>query len=220
MPDTLHLRAAGVFLPESEAAAEAALEAHRDTLPRASARRMSALGLAFDLVMAGESPAEADSLTLATEYGMTRTLEDYLASFPSPSPLAFQNSIHPAGIEQYLVPRRLALGEFLPLAGEGATLVASALRALFLTQAPVRRLVLGEERGTWMSDADCGAQRTFALRLTLGTEAAGSLATLTRLPSGTGGERLTPYDFAAALAARRPVDVGCTDIGFFRLAWR
>ena len=44
MPDTLHLRAAGVFLPESEAAAEAALEAHRDTLPRASARRIRRAG--------------------------------------------------------------------------------------------------------------------------------------------------------------------------------
>lgn len=220
MPDSLFIRSAAVFLPDTEAAASAALEARRDTLPRASARRMSLMGLAFDLVMDGESPAETDSLTLATEFGMTRTLEDYLASFPSPSPLAFQNSIHPAGAEQYLVPRRLALSEFLPLAGEGVPLLAGALRSLFHSRAPVRRLLVGEERGTWMSDADCGAPRTFAFRLTVSDEVDGALGELTRHPSGEAGGRLSPPGFAAALAERRPVCVGCDDIGFFHLTWR
>ncbi len=220
MPDTLFIRSASVFLPESETAAEAALEAHRNTLSRSAARRMSAMGLAFDLVMSGESPAEDEALTLATEYGMTRTLEDYLVSFPSPSPLAFQNSIHPAGIEQHLVPRRLALREFLPLAGEGPALMAAALRSLFLCESRVMRLVVGEERGTWMSEADCGAERTFAFRLTLSRDEAGSLGSISRLPAGSAGERLAPFDLTAALNDRRAADVGCDDIGFFRITWR
>lgn len=217
MSTPLYIRSVAVFLHTEEGGAAAALEARRDALPRAIARRMSALGLAFDLVLRDDPPAEDDLLVLATEYGMSRTLEDYLDSFPNPSPLAFQNSIHPAGAEQVLVPDRRRVREFLPIAGEADLLLPSAIRAIRLARAPVARLLLGEELATRLTRSGLAAARTWTARLTLTRDSDDALGTLTPCDSG---DPVTSEAFAEAVAARRDLRFGNPDQGFTALAWR
>ena len=217
MARPLYIRSVGLFLPASPAEAESALESHRDTLPRTVGRRMSALGLAIDAVMAGEALTENDPLVFASEYGMSRTLEDYLDSFPAPSPLSFQNSIHPAGVEQHLVPGKRRLREFLPIAGEARLLLPAALRAISLAQADTARLLLGEERGTRMTEAGCASDSTFALRLTLSADETGAIGSIT---SGEHGGYITPIGFAEAVRDRAPLDFGTPDTGYRSLRWR
>lgn len=217
MSTPLYIRSTAVFLHGASDAADAALEARRDELPRAIARRMSAMGLAFDLVLRDDPPAEDDLLVLASEYGMSRTLEDYLDSFPNPSPLAFQNSIHPAGAEQVLVPDRRRVREFLPLAGERDLLIPAAIRAIRLAPAPVARLLLGEELATGLTRSGLASARTWAARLTLTRKPEGALGTLTPCDAG---DAVSPEAFAEAVAARRPLRFGNPDQGFTALDWR
>lgn len=216
MRKPLYIRSVAVFAHADEASAQAELESHRDTLPRAVGRRMSAMGLAIDRVMAGETPAEEDLLVFASEFGMTRMLEDYVASFPCPSPLAFQNSIHPAGMEQYLVPAHRKVREFLPLAGESTLLLPAAFRALALAEAGVARLIVAEEAGTTLTAAGCGASRTFAFRLTLSADPAPAIGTLR--PCET-GERHDLETFVQAVADRRSLQLGTPDTGYWSLDW-
>lgn len=221
MNTPLYLRSHATFAPDDEALALAELEAYRDTLPRAVGRRMGTTGLIFDRLMEGESPAPEDAMILASEYGVTRTLEEYLAGFPAPSPLAFQNSIHPAGAEQYLVPRKLVTGEFFPLAGEGVPLLATALSTIFLARGSVRRLLIGEERGVWMSALACGSPRTFGARMTFTTEAEGATHRLEFIPEITGvAPRTTPLDWVLALIQEEDLLAGSPDTGYFALTRR
>lgn len=220
MPDLLHIRRAAAVLDADSDAAEARVERHRDTLPRAQGRRMNPLGLAFDIALEGDFPGADEPLVFASRHGTKRALEDFLKSFPHPSPLAFQNAIHPAGIEQWLVPRRAALGELIPFAEDEATGVAPALRALFHAPGRVRRFVGGEERGTWLREIDAAAGETFAFALTLTTEPeAGTIGTLTR-DAFTGEESsMSLRDFAAAIETRRPACFGLPGFGRFVLTW-
>lgn len=220
MNTTLYISRAGVFLPPCEEDAAAGLEAVRDTLPRAGARRMSRAGLAVKSALGAESPAPGDAMIYASVFGMTATLEDYLASFPHPSPLAFQNSIHPAGIEQVLVMEKRAVGEFFPVAGEERLLAIAALETIFRCVAPVRRLVGGEESGTWMSLAGCGNMRTFAYALTVSPDAEGAIGKIVRTDAAApDAETPGQSEFVEAIAARRPLNIGTPDTAGFAISW-
>ena len=220
MNATLHIRRAGVFLPGNEDAVTAAIETVRDTLPRAGARRMSRLGLGLKSALGDEAPAHDEALVFASAFAMTTTLEDYLASFPHPSPLAFQNSIHPAAIEQVLVLEKRPVGEFYPVSGEKRLLVISALETLFRCSAPVRRLTGGEERGTWMSDSGCGSASTFAYALTVSEDPAGAIGRIDRTDvAGADFTTLWNVDFARAISEKRPLRIGTPDTAGFTLSW-
>lgn len=220
MPDVLHIRRAVAILGEDQASLDARLEAHRDTLPRAQGRRMNPLGLALDLALGDDAPAPDEPLVYVSRYGMSRTLEDYLVSFPHPSPLAFQNAIHPAGIEQYLVPRKAVIGELVPVAVDAETGMAPALRTLFLTPGGTRRLAGGEERGTWLAEREAAARSTFAFALTLAeTAAPGDLGTLARTAFDGAVPTVSPLDFTRAIDARAPIRIAAPGFGVFTLGW-
>src|SRR2546428_10923021 len=93
---------------ERPAGAETATEARerlRDKFPRAALRRMTHLGLMLGSTLDGMALTPEDALVYATSFAETRALEDFLASFPAASPLLFQTSIHPGGIQQVLIGR-------------------------------------------------------------------------------------------------------------------
>src|SRR5437870_3302040 len=91
--------------PDSETATEAR-ERLREKFPRNSLRRMTHLGMLIGSALDGVEFSVADALVYATTFAETRALEEFLASFPNPSPLLFQTSIHPGGVQQVLIGRQ------------------------------------------------------------------------------------------------------------------
>ena len=167
--------------------------------PRNAVRRMTQLGLLVGSVLHELPLAESDAVVYASTYAETRALEDYLASFPTPSPALFQTSIHPSAVEQALIARTQPVRWFVPLSG-GARLARQALVTALLLPAARVVLVGGEERGTWLRERRLASERSFAFACFLTAEPAGALA---RLALETGEAPDAPADTAALQAALR-----------------
>ena len=159
--------------PVSETAAEAR-ERLGEKFPRAALRRMTHLGMLVGASLDGVAIAADDALVYATSFAETRALEDFLTSFPTPSPLLFQTSIHPSGVQQVLIGRQQPVARVWPLAGR-ARLVEQALLTALLE--PARHVVItgGEERGTWLLEQGMASERSFAFGLLLTSEAEGAI---------------------------------------------
>jgi hypothetical protein len=222
--------------PATETAAEAR-ERLREKFPRAAVRRMTHLGLLLGSTLDGVALTPEDALVYASSFAETRALEEFLGSFPLPSPLLFQTSIHPGGVQQVLIGRQQPIARLWPLAGRGR-LVEHALLTALLEPAARIALVGGEERGTWLLEHGQASERSFAFAAVLTREAAGAVGSVAfEFESGTGilpvglsnhgqDARATPDDpcptletFADALAARRPLNWAGGG-GRWDLAWR
>lgn len=197
---------------ELPVAAETAVEARerlREKFPRSALRRMTHLGLLLGATLEGVALSAEDAVVYATSYAETRALEDFLSSFPAASPLLFQTSIHPGGVQQVLIGRQQPVARLWPLAGR-ARLVEQALAAAVLE--PARRtLVLGgEERGTWLLEHGMASVRAFAFALALTPEPAGAVGRVTFSPgenNGADGAATPTLEmFASALAERQPLE--------------
>jgi hypothetical protein len=154
---------------ERPVAAESATEARerlRDKFPRTALRRMTHLGLLLGSTLEGVALGPDDALVYASSFAETRALEDFLASFPAASPLLFQTSIHPGGIQQVLIGRQQPIARLWPLAGH-ARLVEQALLTAVLEPAPRVIVAGGEERGTWLLEQGMASERAFAFALEL-----------------------------------------------------
>ena len=142
----------------------------------------------------------------ASSYAETRALEDFLTSFPAASPLLFQTSIHPGGVQQVLIGRQQPVARLWPLAGR-ARLVEHALLTALLEPAPRVLLVGGEERGTWMLEQGYASDHAFAFAVILSREAAGAIGRVTFSANPANADESVPdlAAFATALAARAPL---------------
>ena len=207
-----------VELPE---ATEAAAEARRrlaDRLPRPALRRMTHLGLLLGAALEGAALGSDDAIVYATTFAETRSLEDFLTSFPAASPLLFQTSIHPGGVQQVLIGRQQPVARLWPLAGR-LRLVEQALLVALLEPAPRVALVGGEERGTWMLEQHMASARAFAFAAILTGEAPGAAGQVAFTP---GAERAEPApaleEFALALAGRQSLR-WCGLGGTWDLGW-
>ena len=191
--------------PATEAAAEARVRLG-DKFPRTALRRMTHLGLLLGSTLDGVALALEDAVVYASSYAETRALEDFLVSFPQASPLLFQTSIHPGGVQQVLIGRQQPVARLWPLAGR-ARLVEQALLTALLE--PAARVVLlgGEERGSWLLEQGFASDRAFAFALVLTREAAGAVGRVAfAAESATVDEPVPPLAaFASALAARAPL---------------
>ncbi len=210
-----HLR---VERPAASEDVVAARDRLREKFPRVALRRMTHLGMLLGASLDGLALTPADAIVYASNYGETRALEDYLATFPSASPLLFQTSIHPGGVQQVLIGRQQPVGRFWPAAG-GARIVEQALISSLLE--PAERVVLlgGEERGTWLLEAGMASERAFGFAAALTRDRAnaigriafaggsgGSPADSVVGDAETGAERCPALaEFADALAERRPL---------------
>lgn len=145
-----------------------------DKFPRAALRRMTHLGLLVGATADGIALGPDDAVVYATSYGETRALEEYLGSFPNPSPLLFQTSIHPSAVQQFLIGRQQPVARLWPLAGR-ARLVEQALQAALLEAAPRVWLTGGEERGTWLLERGVASASSFAFGLLLTNESTGAI---------------------------------------------
>jgi len=166
--------------------------------PKATARRLSHLATLYARVLEELDPTGDDALIMVSAYSETRSLEAYLDSFPHPSPMLFQTSVHPAPVQGACVARQRALGEFWPITGAEER----AARALELAAlSPARRIlvVAGEEEGSWLTALGLASAEAWAMGLELRRDPAGALGTLReqREPEGQG---LTGRAAFAALA--------------------
>lgn len=149
---------------DSQALAELKAE-----LPRKAARRMTRLGMQMSHVLKDLSIGETSSVVYATTYSESCMIEKYLDSFPYPSPQGFQTSIHPSGVEQYLIPSKKPVLEFFPLAGE-AGLMLRALDTVNLCSGEALVLCGGEERGTWLLEQGLSSEENYAWAMELSRE--------------------------------------------------
>jgi len=211
-----HLR---VELPAPDETAAGARVRLADKFPRTALRRMTHLGLLVGSALEGAPLGPDDALVYASTYAETRALEEFLLGFPAASPLLFQTSIHPGGVQQVLIGRQQPVARLWPLAG-GARLAEQALLTALLEPAPRVALVGGEERGTWMLEQGMAAARPFAFATVLTGEAAGAVGRVALVPGAGGPVEICPTleNFALALAERRPLDWGGAD-GAWRLEW-
>ena len=200
-----YLHQVRVELPDPAEVAAGARVRLADRFPRTALRRMTHLGLLVGSVLDGVVLGEDDALVYASTYSETRALEDFLASFPAASPLLFQTSIHPGGVQQAMIARQSPIGRLWCLAGR-ARLVEQALQTAWLETASQVALVGGEERGTWMLEHGIAAATPFAFAAVLRRERSGALARLACVPTA-GADEACPAleDFARALAERRPL---------------
>lgn len=174
----------------------------RDSLPRAATRRMTQLGLLLGGVLKDLAPAEDDTLVYASTFAEGRALEDYLTSFPTPSPTLFQTSIHPSAVQQVLIARQQPVRTFIPHTGR-AQLVAHATVSALLAHTPRVIFCGGEERGTWLCEHGVASMETFAFALTLSEEASGAIGSL-RLEKTRNEDGSLPLpEFFVALRDRR-----------------
>lgn len=214
--------------PANESAADAR-ERLREKFPRNALRRMTHLGMLVGSALDGMDLRPDDALVYASTFSETRALEDFLASFPMPSPLLFQTSIHPGAVQQVMIGRQQPIGRVWPVAG-GARVVEQALLTALLEPAPRLMLTGGEERGTWLLEHGMASDRTFAFAMVLSPERAGAVGVVEFVPAtanepspATGGrsdDQTCPSlaSFADALADRRPLAWrGST--GAWKLAW-
>ncbi|MEJ1972368.1 MAG: hypothetical protein WDM96_07870 [Lacunisphaera sp.] len=191
--------------PATEGAAEARARL-ADKFPRTALRRMTHLGLLLGSTLDGVALTPEDAVVYASSYAETRALEDFLTSFPAASPLLFQTSIHPGGVQQVLIGRQQPVARLWPLAGR-ARLVEQALLAALLENAPRVALLGGEERGTWLLEQGYASDRAFAFAALLTRNPMDATGRLVFTPERGVADDACPdlATWAAALATRAPL---------------
>jgi hypothetical protein len=188
-----------------EMAAEARIRL-ADKFPRTALRRMTHLGLLAGSTLEGLALAPEDAVVYASSYAETRALEDFLRSFPQASPLLFQTSIHPGGVQQVLIGRQQPVARLWPLAGQ-ARLVEQALLTALLEPAARTVIVGGEERGTWLLEHGYASDVAFAFAIMMTRNPAESIGRLRFETNRDLADGAVPglAEFARALADRQPL---------------
>lgn len=197
-----HLR---TELPADDEVAAGARVRLADKFPRTTLRRMTHLGMLLGSVLEESGLGSDDALVYASAYAETRALEDFLRSFPAASPLLFQTSIHPGGVQQVLIGRQQPIARLWPLAGR-KRLVEQALMTALLEPAARVAVAGGEERGSWLLEQGVASARAFAFGVVLTRDAAGAMGRVSFTPS-TAADEICPTleAFTESLAARQPV---------------
>ncbi|MDP0501359.1 MAG: hypothetical protein Q7P63_14795 [Verrucomicrobiota bacterium JB022] len=199
---------------------DAGLAALRLEVGKREARRMSGLGMLLHRVMEGIDIGQHPRVIYTTTYTESRFIERFLESFPQPSPMMFQSSIHPGGVEQVLIQRQQAVRDFIPLAGQEG-LIASALdHALLPDGVPVLWLG-GEERATWLTELELASDHSFAYALALSDKPEGALGEIRweRESETTDTQLLLHPAWFQALAARESGVWNLPEGGTLHLQW-
>ena len=192
-----------VELPAPDEAAAGARTRLADKFPRTALRRMTHLGLLLGSTLEGTGLGPDDALVYASTFAETRALEDFLSSFPAASPLLFQTSIHPGGVQQVLIGRQQPIARLWPLAGRDR-LVEQALLTALLEPAPRVALSGGEERGSWLLEHGMASARAFAFTAVLARDPAGAAGRVTFIPGSVSDDPCPSLEnFATALADHR-----------------
>jgi hypothetical protein len=208
----MHLADAGEDLPEQTR------ERMKALFPRAALRRMTQLGMLVGSVLKDLAIDDQGAVVYASTYAETRALEDYLATFPTPSPALFQTSIHPSAVEQALISRQQPVRTFLPLAGD-ERLIAQALLTTLLAPAENVILVGGEERGTWLREKRLASERSFAFALEFRSEASAAIGRLALVDGEIPHSACWTWDFFERVQRRETLALPAAPGKHLRLSW-
>ncbi|HEU5078268.1 MAG TPA: hypothetical protein VFT72_03610 [Opitutaceae bacterium] len=190
----------------------------KDRFPKGATRRMTQLGMVIGAVLEPLSPNESDTLVYASEYAESRALEAYLDSFPTASPTLFQTSIHPSAVQQFLIQRQQPVGSLFPMTGR-SHLGGQALQVALLAPTPRAIVCGGEERGTWLLEANAASARTFAFALSITRNAEGAIGQISLDPACVGREELSLGTLFEALHARASLLRESEGRAWFSLRW-
>lgn len=197
-----HLHHVRVEQPVPEETAAGARLRLADKFPRTALRRMTHLGLLIGSTLDGVALGPDDAVVYASTFAEARSLEDFLTGFPAASPLLFQTSIHPGGVQQVLIGRQQPVARLWPHAGRTRVVEQALLTALLEPAARVA-LVGGEERGTWMLENGAASARSFAFAAILTLEPAGATGRVSFTPGPQSDEICPSLEcFMEALAGR------------------
>lgn len=145
---------------------------HKEKFPGRSARRMTHLGMLTDLCIRDLDIDEELPLIYTSAFAESGSLEDFIDSFPHPSPMGFQTSIHPSAVEQSLILRKHPVGRFYPITS-GRNLAGKALENALLLGEDRLALIGGEEKGDWLTPFGLASDLSFAFALEFYREAEG-----------------------------------------------
>lgn len=162
---TRYIHSVDIFGPFREISNDGLVDLKRN-FPSLVSRKMTRAALMIGECLKDRTLSSEDAIIYATTFSETTSLEKYLDSFPTPSPLMFQNSIHPAGMEQLLIARKKPVEEFMSFAGDTGIIYAALVSACVSAQ-PVQWIVCAEEKGTWLTDMNCGCDQDFAFAINL-----------------------------------------------------
>jgi hypothetical protein len=197
-----YLRGIKVELPPATETVAGARARLADKFPRAALRRMTHLGLLLGSALDAIPLESDDAVVYASTFAETRSLEEFLLGFPTASPLLFQSSIHPGGVQQVLIGRQQSIARLWPLAGR-TRLVEQALLTVLLEPAPRVVLTGGEETGTWLLEHGVAAAHSFAFALVATRAPAGAVGRVAFAPGATAEDACpTLENFAQALTGR------------------
>lgn len=182
------------------------------------ARRMTRLGMMMSDVLSELEIAEPTSIVYATTYSETRAIEKFLDSFPYPSPQGFQTSIHPSGVEQFLIQRKHALDEYFPLAG-GHDIFIRGLDSLLGCAHANLVYCGGEERGTWLEAMELSSRHNFAWALRLSASSEGAIGAITWESSGEFGPDFNICALVDAIRGREAFIYQNAESGRVELTW-
>lgn len=158
-----------------------------------ASRRMTLLGMMVGSLLRRVDPQPGDAVVYSSVFGESLSLENYLASFPVPSPTLFQSSLHPSAVQQSLIGRQRPVREFLPQAG-GPELVLQSALAVMTGDSSRAIWCGGEECATWLVEHKAASPASFAFALELSDQ---------RGASPVGRIALTPADGCGSLDLRQ-----------------
>lgn len=193
-------------------------KALRQNFKPLAARRLTSLPLLLGELTKNAAAEPDDEWIFASEFGGSISLNNYLSSFPNPSPLHFQNSIQPGPLDLVNVARQLPARQLTPLIG-GDHLLGDALLAALISPAETVHLTGGEEFTAWAAEHSLGAGATYGYYLKLSCQAEGAIAELTHEPN-TDAPALPAPEAATLLANQQPLTTGLPSGGAIRLQWR
>jgi hypothetical protein len=192
-------------------------------MPKPLLRRMSDSDLLMATVLGQMQPGTHDALVSLSTYAQPRTVEEFIDSFPSPSPLRFQKSVHPASVQQHCVALQKPLASFIPLAGLGLSVI-HAIRTALCRPEDVVILAGAEETGTWTLPLGACSETGFAFALKLclsvgdGQVSLGSVEWDTKVDANEGLS--TSAALHAAIERRSEYRTGHPDSGQVIVRWK
>lgn len=186
-------------------------------LPAGSLRRMSSLGVMIYFLLKKMDLSDIQQVVYASRHGETNALEGYMDSFPHPSPVKFQTSIHPSSVQQVFIALQQSVPYFLPLAGAAHSILKALQITLTLQQNPL--LILGEEPGSWLVDLDMAYPRGALCMMALSSDVSGAVAELEWSAEETANFSPDLFEWINLLQKRENVQLSAPELGTLSMTW-
>ena len=186
-------------------------------------KRMSDSDLLMSALLKTMQPEAGDAVVTVSTYAQSRMLEEYIDSFPTPSPLRFQKSVHPSSVQQHCVALQKPLCTYIPLAGLQNSPIIALRTALCRSESTVI-LAIVEETGTWTCNFGAASKSGYAFALKLCNLSECNSPELVMVEwdaiADDSATDSTPADFHAAVAQRKNFHAAHPDIGQVSIRWK